>query len=212
VGDFRANPLQTASRSRIRLTQLLAPTFGKSSAEIAAHLIDDFGTLADLLAASDDRIRYACSAIPKAVALIGLVKTILRETLAFQLLREPIIAGSQALRDYLVHRLAFADHEIVIGLFLDTRKALIRDMVLSEGTLRQAHIYPREIAKRALEVGAASLILVHNHPSGDSRASRDDITITREIAAACRAIEVNLFDHIIVARSGWSSFRAEGLL
>jgi len=97
-------------------------------------------------------------------------------------------------------------------LFLDRKNLLIADEVQSTGTVDHTPVYPREIVKRALELGASALILVHNHPSGDPTPSRADIDMTRAIVDAAHALKIAVHDHVIVGRSGHASFKAFGLL
>ncbi|NDC59065.1 MAG: hypothetical protein EBZ50_09660, partial [Alphaproteobacteria bacterium] len=96
--------------------------------------------------------------------------------------------------------------------FLDRKNQIIRDEVMGEGTIDQAPVYPREVARRALELDAAALILVHNHPSGDPNPSAADVAITREAILACKAIGVGVHDHVIVGRHGLASFKSLGLI
>jgi DNA repair protein RadC len=97
-------------------------------------------------------------------------------------------------------------------LFLDNRNRLLADEAQQRGTVNHTPVYPREVAKRALELHATALILVHNHPSGDPTPSRDDIAMTEQIRAAAAALSIVLHDHIIVGNGRWLSFRKEGLL
>ena len=97
-------------------------------------------------------------------------------------------------------------------LHLDSKNRLIRDELVSEGSIDQAAIYTREVIKRALALGSAAIILVHNHPSGDSTPSRQDIAITRDICAAGRTLGISVHDHIIIGRDGHMSFRSRGLI
>jgi DNA repair protein RadC len=97
-------------------------------------------------------------------------------------------------------------------LFLDAKNQLIADEVMNKGTVDHAPVYPREIARRALEHSAAAVILVHNHPSGDPKPSAADIAITREIVAAMNAIAVKVHDHLVIGRDGAESFKSLGLL
>ena len=97
-------------------------------------------------------------------------------------------------------------------LFLVTGNRLIKDEVLQEGTVNQTMIYPREIAKRALELSAVSLVMVHNHPAGNLKPSKNDILMTRSVEDALKTLGINLLDHVIVAKSGYVSFKELGLL
>jgi DNA repair protein RadC len=97
-------------------------------------------------------------------------------------------------------------------LFLDRKNILIADEVQSAGTVDHAPVYPREVVKRALELGASALILAHNHPSGDSTPSRADIEMTREIVTAAKSLKIAVHDHLVIGRNGHASFKALGLL
>jgi DNA repair protein RadC len=97
-------------------------------------------------------------------------------------------------------------------IFLDRRNVLIADELQSAGTIDHTPVYPREIVKRALELGASAMILIHNHPSGDPTPSKADIEMTREIAAAARPLRIAVHDHVVVGRSGHASFKSLGLL
>jgi DNA repair protein RadC len=97
-------------------------------------------------------------------------------------------------------------------LFLDRKNVLIADEMQARGTVDHTPVYPREIIKRALEHGACAIILVHNHPSGDPTPSRADIEMTREIAAAAKALKIAIHDHLVIGRGGHASFKALGLL
>jgi DNA repair protein RadC len=124
----------------------------------------------------------------------------------------PLFPNTLAAADYLMLRLASEQSEQVRVLYLDNRHMLIRDECMGRGSVAHAPIYPREIVRRALELGASSLILAHNHPSGDLTPSPSDITATRRVLAAAEAVEVQVLDHLIVSRSGCRSLRAEGVI
>jgi len=97
-------------------------------------------------------------------------------------------------------------------LFLDARNRLLGDEAQARGTVNHTPVYPREVVKRALELQATAIILVHNHPSGDPTPSRDDIEMTREVKTAAAALSIVLHDHVIIGNGRWLSFRREGLL
>ena len=108
--------------------------------------------------------------------------------------------------------LAHADTERFFVMFLDRKNALIAAEERSRGTVDHAPVYPREVVKRALELGACALILLHNHPSGDTTPSRADIDMTRDVAKACATVGISVHDHLIVGRAGHASLRALGLM
>jgi DNA repair protein RadC len=148
----------------------------------------------------------------EAVRHLGIVRHAMVHALRTEAFARPALGDSQALIDYLTMDMALLPTERLRVLFLNTSNRLLFDETLAEGSVSEAPVYPREIMRRALEVGATALILVHNHPSGDPTPSRGDIEATRRIADAGRALDICIHDHVIVARSGWSSFRALGLL
>lgn len=212
MGHERTYALQEANKSKYYLTRLLEAIVSDEASALANRLIDEFGSLGDLFSSDLSTLLEACRGSEVVASYLSFMGESIRHALRFQIMRGPVLSHLDSLRDYLVCRLGFVTHEIVLGLFLDSRNALIKDVVLSQGTLSQAPVFPREIVKQALGLGAASLILVHNHPSGDSEASRADIQMTRRIVEACRTIDVIVHDHIIVARTGLSSMRAKGQL
>jgi DNA repair protein RadC len=125
---------------------------------------------------------------------------------------QPILASWQSLLDYLRADMAHLTIERVRVLYLNSKNMLIRDEIASEGSLDQAAIYTREIIRRSIDLGAAAIILVHNHPSGDSAPSRQDINMTREIADVGKRLGISVHDHIIVGKNGLSSMRSAGLI
>ena len=126
--------------------------------------------------------------------------------------QKPVLGSRQALLDYLTIDMAHLTVERVRVLYLDTRNRLILDYQAQEGTIDEAAIHPREVVKKALEVGASALILVHNHPSGNPEPSRADIQITQRIAEAGRLLGIMVHDHVIVGREGHVSLKAKGLV
>lgn len=122
----------------------------------------------------------------------------------------PLFASSDAVTDYLMLGMSHLRTEQVRVLFLTVRNALITDEVVARGTVDQAPIYPREILKRALDIGASGIVVAHNHPSGDPAPSPADVQASRTLREGGDALGVVLLDHLILARSGWSSLRAEG--
>jgi DNA repair protein RadC len=124
----------------------------------------------------------------------------------------PVLGDSEALLSYLAFDMARLPTERLRVLYLNAANRLLGDEVAVEGSVNAARVVPRTIMRRALDLGATALILVHNHPSGDPTPSRDDVEATRRIAAAGIALDVWVHDHIIVAGTSWTSFRALGLL
>jgi DNA repair protein RadC len=147
-----------------------------------------------------------------AIRHLGMVREVMLHVLREEALSQPIITNAEALIDYLFADMAHLPAERLRVLFLNSRNQLLCDETMAEGSINETPIYPREIMRRALEVGATALILTHNHPSGDPNPSKVDIEATYRIAEAGRPFDIRIHDHVIVARSGWSSFRTLGLI
>ena len=149
---------------------------------------------------------------PEAIALIEAVGGALSHAAGMAFRHGPVLAGLDALLTYLRLEQAFSLIELARVLHLDTKNHLIRDEVISRGTIDEAAIHVREVIRRAVELHSAAIILVHNHPSGDPTPSRSDIDLTRRIVRAGQPLGIAVHDHLIVASSGHSSMRELGLL
>jgi len=143
---------------------------------------------------------------------LGAIQAAMVHSLRLRLNRRAIISTSADLLGYLGADMKNLLHERFRVLFLTTRNELMADDLVWEGTAGEAPAYPREIVKRALEVGATGLILVHNHPSGSHKPSQGDIDATRRIAEAASMLGICLHDHLVISRAGWFSFRTMGLI
>ncbi|WP_119419961.1 RadC family protein [Desertibaculum subflavum] len=128
------------------------------------------------------------------------------------LAEKPILSNWQALLDYVQVAQGEAPVEQFRVLFLDRKNALLKDELQQQGTIDQTPVFPREVVKRALELGASALILVHNHPSGDVKPSRADIEMTKQVRDAAKALGINLHDHVIVGRGRHASLKSMGLI
>jgi DNA repair protein RadC len=126
--------------------------------------------------------------------------------------RRPAIASWTALRDYARAALAHEPREQFRALFLDKKNILLRDELVCHGTVDHAPVYPREVVRRALELSASALVLVHNHPSGDPSPSKADVEMTRKIIDAARVFDLQVHDHLVVGRQGTASFKSLGLM
>jgi DNA repair protein RadC len=165
-----------------------------------------------VLAAAPAALARVLGAGNPAIRHIGMVRDVMLHVLREEALKAPILGTSEALIDYLFADMAHLPAERLRVLFLNSKNRLLRDEMMSEGSVNEAPIYPREIMRRALEVGATALILAHNHPSGDPQPSEGDIKATQRVAEAAQALDIRVHDHVVIARSGWSSFRALGLI
>ena len=148
---------------------------------------------------------------PSAIDLLGAVRAVMLKGLEGEAFRGPVLSTNQSLIDYLRADMAHATVERFRVLFLNAQNRLLGETV-TDGTVNHAPIYPREIIRRALEIGATALILVHNHPSGDPKPSRSDIQATRRVVQAGQTFEICIHDHLVITASGVSSFKAMGLL
>jgi DNA repair protein RadC len=146
------------------------------------------------------------------LAWLATLRSAMLHALRREALQGPVLGDSRAVMDYLFAAMAHEPVEQLRVLYLNTRNRLLFDETVVEGSINSAPIYPREIVRRSLEVGATALFLAHNHPSGDPKPSGEDIRVTRLVAAAAGALDIRLHDHVIVARSGWISLRAAGYL
>jgi DNA repair protein RadC len=179
---------------------------------LAKALIARFGSFAEAIAAPRARLLEVDGIGDTVAAQLKIVEAAALRLARSQVLNRPALTSWPALVDYCTAAMARNPHEEFRVLFLDRKNVLIADEVQSRGTVDHTPVYPREIVKRALETGASALILVHNHPSGDPTPSRADIEMTREVAAAAKALRIQLHDHLVIGRGGHASFKALGLL
>lgn len=178
----------------------------------AKALLKEFGSIAGVLSA-DHRELQKVKGIGR-VSALGL-KAI--QAAALRMLRDeaqagPIIGSWDKLLDYCKASMALEGREQLRLLFLDKKNKLKADEVQQRGTVDHTPLYPREVVKRALEIGASAVIIVHNHPSGDPTPSRADIDMTKEVEKALGAVSIRLHDHLVIGRNGHASFKALGLI
>jgi DNA repair protein RadC len=196
---------------RILVKLFRAQGVGARSTPLAVHLLRKTGSLGGVVACSPHRLRQlgVLESELEALALVGDALTL---TLKRRIEDRPVLASYSAVLDYLHASMAYLPHEALRVLFLNARSVLIHDEVMFRGSVTTSMVFPREIVARALEVGATALIMVHNHPSGEPEPSKDDVVITRRVRAACREVDVLVFDHLIVGRNGHCSLRARDLM
>ena len=180
---------------------------------LAKALIARFGSLAAVLDAPPEALRQVKGVGEAGAAAIRSVSLAARRMARGKVRDAPMLGSWQALLDYLAIDMGNLTHERVRVLYLDTRNRLILDHLADEGTVDEAVIHPREVIRKAMDVGATALILVHNHPSGNPEPSRADIAITRRIAEAGQHLGITVHDHVIVGGAGAHvSLRAKGLI
>lgn len=179
---------------------------------LAKALLHEFGGIAGLLTADADAIGRVKGMGESAVAALKIVQVASLRLLRDRIRDQPVLASWQALLDYLRADMAHKTTERVRVLHLNSRNMLIRDEAMAEGSIDQAAIHPREVIRRAIDLGSSAIILVHNHPSGDPAPSRADIALTRDIADAGKKLGITVHDHIVIGANGHSSMRGMGLL
>ena len=179
---------------------------------LAKLLIKKFGSLAEVLSARPERLREVEGLGEGSIADLKIVQAAGQRLGRQALQHRPVMSSFKDVIDYCRASMAFESREIFRILFLDKRNGLIADEVQQTGTVDHTPVYPREVVKRALELSATAVILVHNHPSGDPTPSNADIAMTRQIVDAGKPLGVLVHDHIIIGRNGHSSLKGQGLI
>ena len=179
---------------------------------LAKALLRQFGGIGGLMTADAAALMQVPGMGESAAAGIRIAQAVAIRLIRAQVADRPVLANWQALLDYLRADMVHHVIERVRVLHLNTRNMLIHDEVMSEGSIDQAQVHVREVIRRALEIGSAAIILVHNHPSGDPSPSRADIDITKTIIAAGKPMGIVVHDHIIVGTNGHVSLRARGVI
>jgi DNA repair protein RadC len=178
---------------------------------LARTLIAEFGSFGRLLGAEPEALKRA-GLTEGMIAALKIAEATALRLLRSKVVAAPVLSSWQALLDYLHADMAHRTIERVRVLHLSSANTLIRDELVSEGSIDQAAVYVREVIRRAIDLGSAAIILVHNHPSGDPSPSKQDIALTRDIVEAGRHLGITVHDHVIVGAQGHSSLRALGLL
>ncbi len=179
---------------------------------LAKSLIAHFGSFSAVLTADPAALRQVKGMGEASAAALHATALSARRMARGVVQDQPVLGSWQALLDYLAIDMGHLNHERVRVLYLNSQNRLILDHLLGEGSVDEAAIHPREVIRKAFDIGATALILVHNHPSGSAEPSRADIAVTNRIAEAGRLLGVTVHDHIIVGRSGHVSMRAKGLI
>lgn len=179
----------------------------RDTKDLAKRLIARFGTFAEVINAPDALIKEVKGAGDRVVEELRIVRAAALRMMQRQVIDKPVLSSWQQVLDYCRAAMGYENRELFRILFLDKRNKLVADEVQSEGTVDHTPVYVREVVKRALELSASAIILVHNHPSGDPTPSRADIDMTKMIVEAARPLGVVVHDHIIVGRQGHVSFK-----
>lgn len=179
---------------------------------LAKALLAAFGDLNGVIAAPEPRLMQVPGATTRVYLQLKLLEAVAHRMARARVMHRDVLSSWDALMTYCKTVMAYRDIESFRILFLDRKNVLVADEEQSKGTVDHVPVYPREVARRALELNASALILVHNHPSGDPTPSRADVEMTVAIDTACAAIGVTIHDHVIIGKETDASFRALGLL
>jgi DNA repair protein RadC len=179
---------------------------------LAKAVLAKFGSFAEALNAPEERLREVPGLGEAAITEIKLVRAAALRLVRGEVLERPVLASWSQVLDYCRASMGFEAKEQFRILFLDKRNQIIADEVQQKGTVDHTPVYVREVVKRALELSATAIVLVHNHPSGDPTPSRADIEMTKQIVASAKNLGIVVHDHIIVGRQGHVSFRGLGLI
>jgi DNA repair protein RadC len=179
---------------------------------LAKDLIEEFGSFAEVISAPIERLKKVKGLGPSAAAELKIMQAVAGRMTQGAVNRREILSSWPAVLDYCRTKLAFDDKESFHVLFLDKRNKLIRGETQQTGTVDHTPVYPREVVKRALELSATAIILVHNHPSGDPTPSRADIQMTKAIIDVAQPLGISVHDHIIVGKDGHASLKGLKLI
>jgi DNA repair protein RadC len=179
---------------------------------VAKRLLERFGSFAEVINAPPNRLMEVEGVGMAAVTQLKIIRASALRLMRIGIMQKPVLASWNTVLDYCRAAMGFEDREQFRILFLDKKNRLIADEVQQEGTVDNTPVYIREIVKRALELSACAIVLVHNHPSGDPAPSRADIDMTRQIVEAAKPLGIAIHDHIIVGRQGHASLKALKLL
>lgn len=179
---------------------------------LARALMDRFGDFNRVITAPEPRLRDISGVGDAVIVELKVIEAAAHRMARSRVMRQHVLSGWDALLDYCHTTMAHRETEQFRVIYLDRKNVVIGDEEQGKGTVDHVPVYPREVAKRALELNASALILVHNHPSGDPTPSQADIDMTQQIFAAYSALGLTLHDHLIIGKSRELSFRSEGYL
>ncbi len=179
---------------------------------IAKKLLAEFGSLGCVLCSKPDQLYRFKDVKENTAVLFKLIQAANSSILRRDLINQPILNDWNKIMDYCYVTIGREKKETFHVLFLDAKLHLVLDEKMAEGTINKVPIYPREIIQRALELGATSMVLIHNHPSGDARASEQDVAMTRQLRDIAKPLSIQVSDHIIISRNGATSFKDAGYI
>ncbi len=179
---------------------------------LAKNLISKFGGLPEIMNAPVEELVKIDGIRENTAIALKSITALSHRAAKNDLMKKPVLNSWTRLMDYCVATMAHEQKEHFRIIFLNKKNEMIADEIQNSGTVDHTPAYPREIMKRALEVGATALILVHNHPSGDPKPSQADIEMTRHIMRAAEPFSITIHDHVIVSKNGYTSFKTQGLI
>ncbi len=179
---------------------------------LARLLLDTFGDFNRVVSASPARLQMVKGVGEAVVIELKVIEAAAQRLMRARVMNRPVLTSWDALVDYCHTAMSHRETEQFRILYLDRKNVLIADEEQAKGTVDHVPVYPREVVKRALELNASALILVHNHPSGDPTPSEADISMTHQVLEAARVLGITLHDHLIIGKSRELSFRAQGYL
>lgn len=179
---------------------------------LARDLMDRFGDFNRVVTAPEARLRDVNGIGDAVIVELKIIEAAAQRLARARVMQQHVVSSWDALLDYCHTAMAHRETEQFRVLYLDRKNVLIADEEQAKGTVDHVPVYPREVAKRALELNASAIILVHNHPSGDTTPSASDIDMTRQMGRACDALGLTLHDHLIIGKSQELSFRSAGYL
>tara|TARA_R110002096_G_scaffold435770_1_gene662598 strand:- start:66515 stop:67198 length:684 start_codon:yes stop_codon:yes gene_type:complete len=209
---FRKGGVEALADYELLELQLMTAIPRRDVKPLAKDLIKEFGSYTEVISATSERLSQVSGIGKNVITILKLAEASAQKFAEGTVMKKPVLNNWQALINYCNTQLAYKSTEQFRVLFLDRQNRLIADEKMQEGTIDHTPVYPREVIKRALELGSSAIILVHNHPSGDPSPSREDIEMTKKIQEAGKQLGVILHDHLIISKSGHSSFRSMELI
>ena len=208
---LKANPATFSDYELLELL-LLQSTPRKDVKPLAKNMLQEFGDFNQLINAERKKILAVDEATESSFLQLRIIKELINRVLQDNVRNTNIISSWSALLEYLKFNMGCLKLEQFRVLFLNKKNMLLADEVMATGTIDQTPVYPREIVKKALFHEAGAIILVHNHPSGNSNPSNSDIDLTTQIVNACNTINVSVHDHVIIGSGDYYSFKSNMLL
>lgn len=209
---FLAKGAHALSLAELLAIVLRTGTRGSTAVDLGRELLRQFGSLSALFGSDLQRLLTVKGLGPAKAVQLQAVIELARRALEEQLAGGVTLGSPKAVRDFLRLTLLRQDKEVFFGIFLDAQHRVLASEALSEGTLTQTSVFPREVVKRALHFNAAAVIFAHNHPSGVAEPSRADELLTQTLKQALSLVDVRVLDHFIIGASATLSFAERGLL